>query len=177
MRPSRAMLCGSALLALLIAPLGGCGYSFSGSSLPGHLRTIAVPVLANESLDATIADEVTRSLTDRFLEDNRLKIAGESRADCVLQGTVKEYERKVYSYDAAQTPEEYIVVVTIAVVLKDRIKNRDLWSDERLQATATYAAEESTAEDDPDLTAEEEARLEALELLAQDVLARTLEQW
>ena len=164
-------------LALLAMALGGCGYSFSGSSLPGHIRTIAVPVLSNESLDATIADEVTRSLTDRFLEDNRLKIAAESRADCVLEGTVKEYERKVFSYDAGQNPEEYLVVVKVALVLKDRIKNRDLWADEALQATATYPALEGVAEDDPNLTAEQEARLEALELLAQDVLARTLEQW
>ncbi|MBD3235168.1 MAG: hypothetical protein GF330_00500 [Candidatus Eisenbacteria bacterium] len=166
----------STVLLALVA-CAGCGYSFSGSSLPGHIRSIAIPVLENESLDATIADEATRSLTDRFLEDNRLKIAGATRADCVLEGTVKRYERKVYSYDASENPEQYIVVIEVAVVLKDRVKNRDLWSDEALQATATYAADEAAGKDDPNRTAEEEARLEALELLAQDVLARTLEQW
>ncbi|MCK4303636.1 MAG: hypothetical protein KAY24_05300, partial [Candidatus Eisenbacteria sp.] len=34
----------------------GCPYSFSGSSLPSHIRTIGIPVFENESLDATIAN-------------------------------------------------------------------------------------------------------------------------
>jgi hypothetical protein len=159
---------------LLVA---GCGYSFSGSSLPGHIHSIAVPVLENESLDATIADEVTRGMLDRFLEDNRLKVAGEVRADCVLQGVVSGYERKVYSYTAAQEPEQYIVIVTISVVLTDRVKNQDIWSDERLRATATYSATEGIEAGDRDLTPEEEARQEAIAQLAEDVLARSLERW
>lgn len=177
----------SALLRpiILIAPLiffmllviDGCGYSFSGTSLPSYIHTIAVPVFRNESLDATIADEVTSGMIDRFLEDNRLKVAGESRADCVLQGVVKKYERKVYSYTAAQEPQEYIVIITLSVVLKDWVKNRDLWSDDNLRATATYSANADIASGDPELDAEEEARQEAIGFLAQDVIARTLEQW
>ena len=162
-------------LGLLL--VAGCGYSFSGSSLPGHIHSIGVPVFQNESLDATIADEVTRGMLDRFLEDNRLKVAGEARADCVLNGVVSGYERKVYSYTAAQEPEQYIVVVTMSVVLTDRVKNQDIWSDERLRATATYSATEAIEEGDPDLTPEQEARQEAIAHLAEDVLARSLERW
>ncbi len=167
---------------------GACGYSFSGSSLPGHIHTIAVPIFANETLDAMIADEVTRGMVERFLTDNRLKVVRESGADCVLEGKVVQYERKVYSYTANQEPETYVVVVRIAVVLKDRVKNRDLWADERLEATATYPAsgeaEGSSAADTEGATSgthmaanESEARSQAIRLLAQDILARTLEQW
>lgn len=164
-----------AVAATLGGLAGGCAYSFSGSSLPGHLRTIAVPTFENETLDALIADDVTQGLIQGFLDDNRLKIAREAQADCVLEGTVAYYERKVYSYTPAQEPEQYIVSVTISVVLKDRVKNTDLWSDENLNATATYAATPSGSAEVID--SEDEAREVAIDKLTQDVLARTLEQW
>lgn len=161
--------------ALVLALLAGCGYSFTGSSLPSHIRTIAVPVFENETLDATIAEEATAGIQDRFLEDNRLKVVREARADCVLEGRVTGYERRVYSYTPDQEPQEYIIAIVLAVVLKDRVKNRDLWSQERLQATATYAATEGTKVGQA--TTETAAREMAIELLAQDILAKTLEQW
>ncbi len=161
------------LWLLLILILPGCPYSFSGSSLPGHIKTVAVPVLANETLDATIADEVTRGLLDAFLEDGRLKVAGEARADCLVEGRVTAFDRRVYSYTTDQQPEEYIAVIKVALVIKDRVKNKDMWSDERLEATATYAASTGGGSG----KTEEDARTEAIALIAQDVLARTLEQW
>lgn len=168
------------LLGLCVGLLGaglatGCGYSFSGSSLPGHLKTIAIPVFENQSLDPTIADEVTRGMLDLFLEDNRLKVVRESRADCVLEGEVTHYERRVYSYTSAQEPQEYIVVIKLAVALKDRVKNQDLWSKNDLQATATYAAVAGAQVGQAD--SETQARELAIKQLGQDILAKSLEQW
>ncbi len=162
--------------------LSGCGYSFSGSSLPGYIDTIAIPVFENRSLDAEIADLVTRGIIDRFLEDNRLKVVRANRADCVVEGEVVSYERRVYTYTPDEEPEQYIVVVTISIVLKDRVKNKDLWSDEKLVASATYAASPSKFVEDTGGEAgppqsEFDAKVAAVELIAQDVLARTLEQW
>ena len=168
----RAVRIGAVIGMILAA---GCGYSFSGSSIPAHLHTIAVPVFGNQSLDPTIADEVTRGVSDRFLEDNRLKVAREATADCLLEGRVTHYERKVYSYTSDQNPETYIVVVRVAVVLKDRVKNRDVWSNERLEATATYPAASGATGGLP--SSEAEARQAAVRSLAQDVLAHSLEQW
>lgn len=169
---------------LWVALCAGCGYSFSGTSLPGHIRTIAVPVFANETLDGLIAEETTRGMSDRFLEDNRLKVARETTADCVLAGRVIHYERRVYSYTPAQEPQDYIVIVRIAVVLNDRVQSRDLWSAESLEATATYPASGSTSSGGTTEASggalpanEQEARAAAIRKLAQDVLARTLEQW
>lgn len=162
-----------AALALLLAQ--GCGYSFSGSSLPSHIRTVAVPTFGNDSLDGLIADEVTQGAIESFLGDNRLKVVREARADCVLEGRVTGYERRVYSYTPAQEPEQYIVVVTIAVVMKDRVKNQDLWSNEAMKASATYVATPSSSEGVID--SEAEARVEVIEKLMQDILAKTLEQW
>lgn len=155
----------------------GCGYSFSGTSMPGHIRTIAVPVPANETLDGLIAGEVSRGLSERFLEDNRLKVVSEGTADCVLVGRVTGYERRVHSYTAGQEPEDYIVILRLALVLQDRVKNRDLWSADRLEATATYPADGIVPAGSTDPADERAAREAAIAKLAQDVIARTLEQW
>jgi hypothetical protein len=170
----RGLRAWGALGAVVLA--AGCGYSFSGSSIPSYLHTIAIPSFSNDSLDPTIADQVTRGVSDRFLEDNRLKVAREGTADCLLEGRVTSYERKVYGYTPDQNPATYIVVIRVAIVLKDRVKNRDIWSTDRLEATSTYPASgAATATGLPGN--EDEARIAAIQTLAQDILARSLERW
>ncbi len=153
----------------------GCGlYSFSGSSLPPHIKTIAVPILGNETLESNIANEVTEAITQRFIQDNRLKIVGENRADCVLEGRVVAYENKVHNYSASQTPEDYIVVLRLALTLRDVVKNRDLWKDDAVTVSAVYSVVPGREQA---LTDEPTARQKAIRDLAEDVLARTMEQW
>ncbi|MBU1699946.1 MAG: hypothetical protein KJ970_12230 [Candidatus Eisenbacteria bacterium] len=152
----------------------GCGYSFSGSSLPSYIKTIAIPVLENQSLDYQVADEVTQALVDRFISDNRLKVAPISQADAVLQGVLNAYENKVYGYSRDEAPEQYIVIMKISLALTDRVKNREIWAEENLVASGVYSPG-GLIPGGP--TSEEEARQKALEDLANDVLSRTLEQW
>jgi hypothetical protein len=165
---------GIALMILVCE--SGCGvYSFSGSSLPSHIKAIAVPVFGNETLEFEVANEATEAVTQRFLQDNRLKLVGESRADCVLEGRIVRYERKVHNYTASQEPEDYIVVVTMAVQLRDISKNRDLWREDAMSTSVTYAAAGGDTVGAP--TDERGARQRAVKKLAEDVFVRTMEQW
>ncbi|MBD3161392.1 MAG: hypothetical protein GF346_04230 [Candidatus Eisenbacteria bacterium] len=174
-RGTPAVLAGSFAALLAAGGLAGCGpYSFTGSSLPAHIETLAVPIFENETLELEIADEVTEAVTQRFLSDNRLRIVGESRADAILEGTVTSYENKVYNYSADETPLDYIVVLRLTARFRDLGKNRDLWNEEAMTASAVYSV---TAEGDRELTTEEEARERAIAELAEDFLARTMEQW
>lgn len=152
----------------------GCAYSFSGSNLPGHIKTISVPVLANESFDYQVADEATQTLVDRFIQDNRLKIVPLSQADAVLEGSLASYENRVYSYDRNENPEQYIVIVKLSLTFKDRVKNNEIWKEEGLTGSQVYSPG-GRVEGSP--TTEEDARKLALAELATDVLTKTLEQW
>lgn len=161
---------------MVIVSVSGCGiYAFSGSALPAHIKTIAVPVFQNETLEYEVANEATEAVTQRFLRDNRLKLVGERRADCIVEGRVVRYDRKVHNYTASQEPEDYIVVVAIAVQLRDVRKNRDLWREANLLASVTYSATSADTAGAP--TDERSARRRAVELLAEDVFVRTMEQW
>jgi hypothetical protein len=153
----------------------GCGvYSFSGSSLPSHIRTVAVPIFDNETLEFELANQVTDAITDRFIKDGRLKVTGETRADAVIEGRITSYENKVHNYTAGDVPVDYIVVLRVAVLFRDAVKNREIWKDEKLVVSAVYLASGGSGDG---LNDEESARTQAISELSEDVLARTMEQW
>ena len=72
------------------------------------------------------------------MEDGRLKLGTTSTADARLDARLTQYENKVNNYSASQQPLDYILVVSLEVQLRDMVKNRELWSDDRLTATAVY---------------------------------------
>ena len=59
------------LLAILLA--GGCGYSLRGN-LPGHIRTVAVPVFANKTQHPAVENTLTSAVVDAFVTSGRLKV-------------------------------------------------------------------------------------------------------
>jgi hypothetical protein len=162
-------------LAGLVAALSGngCSYSFSGSNLPSHIKTIAIPTFENETLQPNVDQEVTSGVVDRFLQDGRLKLGSERQADCRLSARVVKYENKVHNYGPDQSPTDYIVVLTVAAVLRDQVKNRDLWKDDAITRTAVYVPSGPSS----GLTTEDAARKQAITDLASDLVSRTLEQW
>jgi hypothetical protein len=163
------------MLVVVLALASGCGlYTFSGNTLPSHIKTVAVPIFQNDSKDPEIGNEVTEAITQRFLTDNRLKIVGEKRADAVLDGKVTSYENKVNNYSADQNPEDYIVVIRVAATLRDTAKNKEIWREDQLTVTAVYSVKGKNTQP---LTDEASARQKAITDLAEDVLARTFEQW
>lgn len=156
------------MVAFLAAALPGC-YSFTGSNLPGHIKALAVPTLRNATLEPGVEQEITEGIVDRFIADGRLKIGSRSSAEAIFVGEVVAYENKVNNYSASQEPLDYIVVLTLRAQMRDQVKNRDLWTEDRLVATAVY--EPASGE------TEEDARAEAITTLAADIVGRTLEQW
>ena len=154
------------------AAIGAGCYSFSGSNLPSYIKTVVVPTIENETLEPGIEQEVTIGLTEEFVEDGRLKLGTTSTADARLDARLTQYENKVNNYSASQQPLDYILVVSLEVQLRDMVKNRELWSDDRLTATAVYVPGGASG-----LTTEREARQQVIQEIARDVVTRTLEQW
>lgn len=152
--------------------LSGSCYSFSGSSLPSHIKTIAVPTFEDASLEPEVATQLTTAVTERFARDGRLKLASEAQAGALLEGKVLRYENRVHNYTSGQAAEDYIVVVTLSIRVRDQARSRDLWKDEQLTSTAVYGPSGNTA-----LSTEEAARAQAIQGLSEDIVSRTLEQW
>jgi hypothetical protein len=165
-----AILAGLLLAGLL--PGSGCTYSFTGSNLPSHVKTVAIPNFANETLEPGLDQEITTVVIDRFIKDGRLKLAPEGKASCRLAGRVVKYENRVNNYGPDESPQDYIVVVTVALALRDMVKDRELWKDDALTRTAVYVPGAASG-----LGSEQDARGEALRAIAGDMITRTMEPW
>jgi len=161
-------------LFLLILPfLLSCGYTAS-SSLPGHIKSIAIPVFKNETLEYRIEEEISNAVIDKFVADNRLRVVGERAASSVLLGTVTGYQRRVFSYSAGEVAQEYEVTLKVAIEFKDASSGRIIWKDESLVSSARYFAVEMAGQK---AQTEQEGRLPAIAFLANDILTRTVEGW
>ena len=113
------------LLLLLWCELCSCGfYTFSGSTLPSHLKTVDIPLFANQSLMPGVAEEVTDALTKRILSMNLLRITSVAgRGDATIRGRVVDYSNtpRTYGTSGARqvTVSEYVVHITVDVEFTD----------------------------------------------------------
>ena len=75
--------------------MSGCSYySFSGATIPEHLGTIAIPQVEDNSIStfATLDDEMTQLLIDRFVSQTRLSLSSRNDdADALLQVEITRY--------------------------------------------------------------------------------------
>src|SRR5437867_6600974 len=114
------------IASIFLAVAGpGCGYTVR-SALPPHLKTLAIPVFVNNTVEFGLADDITQGLVAGFLGDRHLRIVQERDADAVLRGTVVAYKNQVFGYTSTERATEYEVVLTVRVSFRDMVKNRRL---------------------------------------------------
>ena len=99
----------------------GC-YTFSGSTLPAHLKTVDIPLFANQSLQPDIAEAITQSLSTQIVAGNLLKVV-QGAGDATISGTVTAYANVPYTFSAAETRQvnvqQYVVRITVSVEFTD----------------------------------------------------------
>jgi outer membrane lipopolysaccharide assembly protein LptE/RlpB len=114
------------LVLLAVALAAGCGYSWRGT-LPGHLRTIAVPTFANRTSEPGADSVVTRAVVEAFSTSGRLQVVPPERADAVLEGEVTGYEIQSIAFDPRANVRLYRLVITVNLRLLDRVHDRVLF--------------------------------------------------
>jgi hypothetical protein len=154
--------------------LSGCGYTTSTALLPTHIKTIAIPVFENATTEYNLEQELTAAVIQRFVSDNHVKIVSEHDANAVLRGRVIGYKNSVFGFVTGNTAQEYRVSITVSVVFKDIVKNREIWNDAALVRTANYyvqAVPGDTAKTELD------GRKNAIAKIADEILNRSVEGW
>ncbi|HEV2494658.1 MAG TPA: LptE family protein [Terriglobia bacterium] len=87
--------------ALGVAPFA-CGYHVAGRGdrLPPDVKTIAVPIFANQTSRFRIEQTMTQAVTREFIERTRFHITPDpAGADAVLKGAVKDVRSGVVAFD------------------------------------------------------------------------------
>ena len=138
------------------------------------MKTVAVPVFENGTTEYTLEQDLTNAVIDRFVRDNHLRVVDLKSANAVIEGKLTGYKNAVFGFSAANRAQEYRVTITCAVVFKDLVKNREIWSEPNLVKTANYYVVPVPGDS---AKTELDGRKEAIAKIADEVLARSVESW
>lgn len=149
----------------------GCGvYSFSASTLPGYMKTVEVPLFANQTLEAGVAEQLTTELSTQVLGSGILRPVPRA-GDATISGVVTSYSHREYQYDIKRAREvtvnQFIVTITASIEFTDNHKNESVYRGV-LTGKGIYT---STTEQERD------GRTRALQDLVRQVLENSVRSW
>jgi hypothetical protein len=115
----------------ILALFCGCGiYSFSGSNLPAHIKTVTIPFFQNQTSEFGVDQELTNSLIAAVNKDNTLKIGNPRSSDSALMGAVVSFEERAGQYDRQETKaSNFRIFITIKVRFEDVKKKEAIWEE------------------------------------------------
>ena len=161
----------AALTSIVCLACAGCSiYTFSGSSLPSHLKTVDIPLFENQSMEPDIAEEITQELNRQILDGNLLRIV-QNEGDATVTGTITSYLHEPYTFGAASTRQvavdQYIVKIIAQVDFTDNVKNVPLFEGS-ITGEGIYDFQKET---------EETGREKAISDIVQRILQKSLQSW
>ena len=138
--PARRTL---ALLALTFAAvaMSGCGYSLAGrgSFLPPYIKTIGVPLFANNTPVFNIEQRVTDRVRSELIGRGRYKVeTGRTGVDAVLIGEIVSVVGAPAAFNPQQQATRYAVPMVVRVEFRDLKTDKILWSNPGMQFTEQY---------------------------------------
>ncbi len=128
---------GLVLAALLLA---GCGYSTRGS-LPDHIKTVAVPVFKNRTLEPGVESAITSGVVNAFSNGGRVRVVPVDQADAILEGEVVGYSLDGLAFDRNANVRAYRLRLVLNVEFRDVRRSALLWREEGLEETSDFQVE------------------------------------
>jgi hypothetical protein len=159
-------------IAVIVVNFNGCCiYSFTGASVPEHLKTIAIPIADDRSGGAEpgLREKITQLLTQKFIDDNTLQVSDKSTANAILECTIVSLTDAPAIVSAGEQIATRRITISVQVVNKDLVKRKTLFE----KTFSNYGDYPSGGSIDSRRTAIEEA----IEKITQDILLDTVSGW
>ena len=150
-----------------------CGYYSVSGSLPGHIKTAAVPLFENKTVEAGLVEDLTDAIEAAILRDGNMKIAGEFQADALVQGTIVDIIDEADTFSRDENAEQFKIRVFADVQFFDRVKNKVIWEEKKMEGWARYDASGSGG----DIGSRQDAIAEALTMLSNLIIDKTVAGW
>jgi hypothetical protein len=161
-----------AILFVLNFNCAGCPYSFTGSSVPSHLKTIGISLFDDQSNfgEPGLREKLTKILTDKFLNDNSLTVTDKNRSDAVIEGTIIRITDKAATVSGDEQVNKRRIEVTIKATYTDMVKKKKIW-DREFSNWGEYISSGSA------FTQRQEGLNSAIEKITEDILLQTVSGW
>jgi outer membrane lipopolysaccharide assembly protein LptE/RlpB len=163
-----------ATIAMLIAVAllsTGCPYSFTGASVPKHLKTIAIPLVDDQSGfgEAGLREEFTTELTNLFLSDNSLEVADRTTADSILEGVITSVSDAPSVVAQGEAVTKRRITMAVKFTYQDKVLRKKVW-EKTLSEWGDYDSGGGLSQRQAGLS-------EAMKKLTEDVLLETVSGW
>jgi hypothetical protein len=159
------------ILFLWLSGCSGCPYSFTGSSVPSHLKTIAIPLFDDQSGlgEPGLREKFTNKLIDRFVQDNSLGVTDKNHADSVLEGIIVSVRDEPLVVAKGESVTKRRVTIAVKITFQDmKLKKKML--DKQLTNTGDYEISGGPSQRQTGIDA-------AIEKLTEDILIETVSGW
>lgn len=158
--------------ALLVTSVAGCAYSFTGASVPSHLKTIAIPLVDDQSGfgEPGLRELFTTELTNLFINDNSLEVADRGNADSILEGAITAITDAPAVIQQGEEVSRRRVTVSARFAFQDMKLRKKVW-----EKTFSNWGDYESSGGGP---SQRQAGLqEAIRKLTEDVLLETVSGW
>ena len=158
--------------AVFITGVAGCAYSFTGASVPAHLKTIAIPLVDDQSGfgEPGLRESFTIQLTNLFINDNSLEVADRSHADSILEGVVTSVSDAPAMIQQGEQVSKRRITVSARFAFQDMKLRKKVW-----EKTFSYWGEYQSS--GGGASQRQVGLQEAVRKLTEDILLETVSGW
>jgi hypothetical protein len=158
-------------IAVCAVVLSGCMYSFTGASVPSHLKTVAIPLVDDQSGfgEPGLRETFTRELIDLFNTDNSLQVADKGTADAILEGAIVTIADAPSVVTQGEQVSKRRITMTVHFKFQDMKLRKKIW-EKNLSNWGDY-------DSGGGLSQRQVGVQEAMRKISEDVLLETVSGW
>ena len=153
-------------LGLIVSVFWGC-YTFTGSTLPSHLKTIEIIAIQNQTTEPIFGDRLYRALEQGYRTRSNLRKVPQN-GHCQLSLGLLSYQLRPLTF-VSDKVQSYRLDVRVSVLFKDRINNKILFEEKNLSAIGEYSVEKNETLD--------KAQERAIDFIVELVINNTVSGW
>jgi len=158
-------------MAAMAGILWGCAYSFTGASVPPHLKTVAVPLIDDQSGfgEPGLREKFTSEIIQLFIADNSMEVADRGSSDAILEGAILSISDAPAVVTQGEQVTRRRITITARFAFQDMKLRKKMW-DKNFSNWGDY-------DSGGGLSQRQAGLQDALKKISEDVLLETVSGW
>lgn len=159
------------IIPVVINFTGCCVYSFTGASVPQHLKTIAIPIAEDRSGSGEpgLKELLTDQLVQKFINDNTLQVTEKVNADALLECVILPLSDAPVVVSAGENVQARRITINVQVTYKDLVKRKTIF-DKKFSNYGDYPS-------GGNISQRRDAIQTAVDKITEDILLDTVSGW
>ncbi len=131
-RESSSLIIICLFIILSLINFTGCfSYSFTGASVPAHLKSIAIPIAEDRSGSGEpgLREMLTNSLIQKFTDDNTLQVTEKNKANAILNCSIISLSDAPTIITGGEKVETRRITISVQANYRDLVKRKTIFEN------------------------------------------------